>query len=67
MLYIPEGFGHGYQTLTDDAEISYFTSALYAPQSAGGVRYDDPAFGIKWPLAVTRLSEADTKWAPYKA
>jgi dTDP-4-dehydrorhamnose 3,5-epimerase len=66
MLYIPEGFGHGYQTLTDDAEISYFTSALYTPQAAGGVRYDDPAFRIKWPLAVSRISEADGKWASYR-
>jgi dTDP-4-dehydrorhamnose 3,5-epimerase len=66
MLYIPEGFAHGYQTLTDDAEISYFTSALYTPYAAGGVRYDDPEFQIKWPLPVSRISDADGKWAPYR-
>ena len=65
-LYIPEGFGHGYQTLTDDAEVSYLTTALYVPYAAGGVRYDDPAFRIKWPLAVSRISEKDAKWENYK-
>ena len=67
MLYIPEGFGHGYQTLTDGAELTYFTTALYAPSAAGGVRYNDPAFGIEWPLAVTRISEKDAQWEDYSA
>jgi dTDP-4-dehydrorhamnose 3,5-epimerase len=66
MLYIPEGFGHGYQTLTDDAEISYMTTALYAPAAAGGVRYDDPAFAIKWPLPVSCISGKDAKWGDYR-
>jgi dTDP-4-dehydrorhamnose 3,5-epimerase len=65
MLYIPEGFGHGYQTLTDDAEVSYMTTHVYTPYAARGWRYDDPAFGIKWPLPVSVISEADRNWKPY--
>lgn len=62
MLYIPEGCAHGYQTLEDHTELSYLTSQFYMPQSAAGLRHDDPAFGIEWPLAVTRISDADRKW-----
>jgi len=66
MLYVPEGFAHGYQTLTDDAEMYYMTSAFYAPSAAGGVRYDDPAFGIQWPLPVAVISDADKRWPDYR-
>lgn len=59
ILYIPKGFGHGFQTLTDDAEIFYQMSDFYAPQSAKGVRWDDPLFGIEWPLPPTVLSDKD--------
>jgi dTDP-4-dehydrorhamnose 3,5-epimerase len=62
MLYIPEGCGHGYQTLADDSEIVYFTSAPYARDAATGARYDDPAFGIDWPVAVEVISEQDAGW-----
>lgn len=65
MLYIPEGFAHGYLTLTDDAEMLYQTSQVFASGSARGVRYDDPAFGIEWPLAVSVISDADRKWPDY--
>ncbi|XAL99614.1 dTDP-4-dehydrorhamnose 3,5-epimerase [Phycisphaeraceae bacterium D3-23] len=65
MLYIPEGFGHGYLTLTDDAEISYQTSHTYAASAATGVAYDDPAFGIDWPMAPAVLSDADRAWPRY--
>ena len=65
MLYVPEGFAHGYQTLTDDAEMYYLTSAYYAPASARGLRYDDPAIAISWPLPVTVVSEADRTWPLY--
>ena len=61
-LYIPAGFAHGFQTLCDDAEVSYLISAPFAPQSAGGIRHDDPAFGITWPLPVTEISEKDVDW-----
>jgi dTDP-4-dehydrorhamnose 3,5-epimerase len=62
MLYVPEGFAHGYQTLSDDAELWYQTSQFYAPAAARGVRYDDPAFDMRWPLAVTVISDADHGW-----
>jgi dTDP-4-dehydrorhamnose 3,5-epimerase len=65
-LYVPALFAHGYQTLTDDAEIYYQTSEFYAPASAKGVRYNDPAFGITWPLPVTSISEADQNWPDYR-
>ncbi|HYW71012.1 MAG TPA: dTDP-4-dehydrorhamnose 3,5-epimerase [Pyrinomonadaceae bacterium] len=59
MFYIPEGFAHGYQTLTDNTEVFYQISEYYHPESAGGVRWDDPAFDIKWPLPVTIMNERD--------
>jgi dTDP-4-dehydrorhamnose 3,5-epimerase len=66
MLYIPEGFAHGYQTLTETTEIIYQVSQFYAPESASGVRHNDPAFGIQWPLEVTAISELDKKWPDFK-
>ena len=62
MLYIPEGFAHGYQTLADDTEIFYQISESYHPESAGGVRWDDPAFGLKWPLPITVIAERDATY-----
>jgi dTDP-4-dehydrorhamnose 3,5-epimerase len=62
MLYAPEGFAHGYQTLQDDSEMYYFTTARYAPTAARGVRYDDPHLGINWPLPVSLISEVDRNW-----
>lgn len=58
-IYVPRGFGHGFQTLTDDTEVAYLISDYYAPSAAGGVRYDDPAFSIEWPLPVSMISERD--------
>jgi dTDP-4-dehydrorhamnose 3,5-epimerase len=62
MLYIPERCGHGYQTLEDGTDMFYLTSQYYTPEAAGGVRYDDPAFGITWPMAPTALSDLDRNW-----
>jgi dTDP-4-dehydrorhamnose 3,5-epimerase len=62
MLYVPEGCAHGYQTLEEDTEMYYMTSAFYMPEAARGVRFDDPAFQIKWPLAATAVSEQDRNW-----
>jgi dTDP-4-dehydrorhamnose 3,5-epimerase len=59
MLYIPKGFAHGFQTLTDNSEIFYQMSDFYAPQSAKGVRWNDPFFNIQWPLTPTVLSDKD--------
>lgn len=50
MLYVPEGFAHGFQTLEDNTEVFYMMSEFYHPECAKGVRWDDPAFGIKWPI-----------------
>lgn len=66
MLYVPEGFAHGYQTLTEVSEIIYQVSQFYAPQSAAGVRYNDPAFAIKWPLEVAAISDLDKKWPDFR-
>jgi dTDP-4-dehydrorhamnose 3,5-epimerase len=67
ILYIPVGCAHGYQTFGDDTEIEYLTSASYAPASARGVRFDDPSFGIEWPLPVEVISDADRSWPDYAA
>lgn len=66
MLYVPEGFGHGYQTLSETAEVIYQVSQFYAPEAASGVRHNDPAFGIKWPHKVTAISEPDRNWPDFK-
>jgi len=66
MLYAPEGFAHGYQTLQDDTEMYYMTSAPYAPAAARGVRHDDPKFGVRWPVPVTVISAADRGWPDYQ-
>ncbi|MFB3817854.1 MAG: dTDP-4-dehydrorhamnose 3,5-epimerase [Candidatus Methylomirabilales bacterium] len=62
MLYIPEGVAHGFQTLEDGVEVSYQMGQCHAPASARGVRFDDPAFGIRWPLPVTAVSPRDRSW-----
>jgi dTDP-4-dehydrorhamnose 3,5-epimerase len=62
MLYAPEGFAHGYQTLAPETEMYYMTSAPYEASAARGVRHDDPALGILWPLSVAAISEADRSW-----
>ena len=65
-IYIPKGFAHGFQTLTEHSEITYQISTLYAPESAGGYRYDDAAFRITWPIAVTMIGERDLRWPRLK-
>jgi dTDP-4-dehydrorhamnose 3,5-epimerase len=66
MLYIPAGVGHAYQTLEDDSEMMYLTSQFYAPDCARGVRYNDDAFKIQWPLPISAISKADLTWPDYK-
>lgn len=61
-LYIPEGFAHGFQTLTDATVVQYRISAPYAAHAAAGVRYDDPLIAIAWPEPVTAISAKDTSW-----
>lgn len=66
MLYIPEGFAHGYQTLEDETETFYQVSEWYAPESERGVRWDDPAFGISWPETDAReISDRDLAWPAF--
>ena len=63
-IYVPERFGHGYQTLEDDTETSYQVGEFYAPETEGGLRYDDPRLGLSWPLPVASMSEKDQGWVP---
>ena len=62
MMYVPRGFAHGFVTLTDDAEAIYLVSAAYSPDNERGVRYDDPAVGIEWPLQPADISDKDRNW-----
>ena len=62
MLFISAGMAHGYLTLQDNTEVSYLLSNGYEPEAAGGVRWDDPAFRIDWPMQPLRLSERDRTW-----
>jgi dTDP-4-dehydrorhamnose 3,5-epimerase len=64
MLYVPENFAHGFQTLEYNTEATYQVSQFYSPQSERGVRYDDPVFQVEWPLPVEVISEKDIAW-PY--
>ncbi|MDZ4809611.1 MAG: dTDP-4-dehydrorhamnose 3,5-epimerase [Bacteroidota bacterium] len=59
MLYIPEGFAHGFQCLSDDCELLYHHSEFYQPAAEAGIRQDDPMIGIQWPLVVSVLSDRD--------
>jgi dTDP-4-dehydrorhamnose 3,5-epimerase len=59
MVYIPEGFAHGFQTLTDNAELIYHHSEFYSAEYEHGLRFDDPALAINWPLPVTAVSPKD--------
>jgi dTDP-4-dehydrorhamnose 3,5-epimerase len=61
-LFIPPYVAHGYQTLVDGAEVTYQVSGPYAPGGEQGFRYDDPAFGIAWPLEVSVVSAKDAAW-----
>jgi len=66
MLYIPEGLAHGFQTLVDNTEVFYQMSEFYHAESAHGVRWDDPAFAIEWPLPVTWIDEKDLDYPAWE-
>jgi dTDP-4-dehydrorhamnose 3,5-epimerase len=66
-LYVPAGFAHGLQTLTDGAEVGYLISGFYEPSASTGISYDDPTLAIRWPLPVTVISDRDRSWAPLAA
>ncbi len=61
-VYVPPPVAHGHQTLVDDCELTYAMSAAHVPEAERGLRYDDPALGLTWPLPVTVLSERDASW-----
>lgn len=66
-LFVPEGFAHGYQTLADSTEVFYQVSDFYAPDSADGVRWNDPAFSIKWPVTNgVIVNERDGAYADFR-
>lgn len=65
MLYIPEGFAHGFQTLADETEVLYQMSTFFVPGAARGVRWDDPAFGIQWPEADRIMSAKDRNYPDF--
>lgn len=65
-LYIPDQIAHGFQTLMDETEVIYQMGDFYAPEYACGYRYDDPAFGIEWPLPVSVISDKDREWSLFE-
>jgi dTDP-4-dehydrorhamnose 3,5-epimerase len=68
LLYVPEGFAQGYQTLADDTELRYQMSRRYEPAAARGVRWNDPARAIEWPPAAARIiSKRDRTWPPLQS
>jgi dTDP-4-dehydrorhamnose 3,5-epimerase len=66
MFYIPEEFAHGYMTIEDHCELTYMVSAFYTPHAERGIRWDDPAFNIKWPFSPKIISDKDKRWADFK-
>ena len=66
LLYVPKNFAHGFQTLVDETEVFYPTSQFYSPESMRGIRYNDPAFEIKWPIEVQVISDQDKNWPNYQ-
>jgi dTDP-4-dehydrorhamnose 3,5-epimerase len=64
-LFIPEGFAHGFQTLEDNCEVFYQMSAFYSPEHQRGLRYNDPAFRINWPIEATVISDRDRNYEDF--
>jgi dTDP-4-dehydrorhamnose 3,5-epimerase len=65
MMYVPRGFAHAILTLSDDAEAIYLVSAFFAPEQERGLRWDDPAIGIEWPIEPAEISPKDAKWPSF--
>lgn len=65
MMYVPEGFAHGFLALEPDTEALYLVSSAYAPASERGIRFDDPTFAISWPFAPREVSEKDRSWPDF--
>jgi dTDP-4-dehydrorhamnose 3,5-epimerase len=67
MIYVPEDFAHGFQTLTDESEVFYQMSGPYVSESARGIRWDDPVFRIEWPIADPIISDRDRKFPDHQS
>ena len=65
-FYLPKGCAHGFQTLSDNAEVNYLISAFYEPSAGAGWRYDDPAFSVTWPLPASVISDKDLAWPEFQ-
>jgi dTDP-4-dehydrorhamnose 3,5-epimerase len=65
MLFVPEGFSHGFMTLMDNTEITYQVSEFYTPGSEKGIRFNDPTVRIRWPLEVSVISDKDRTWPDF--
>lgn len=66
MLYVPDGVAHGFLSLEDDTEVQYFISTYFEPSAARGVRYNDPAFAIRWPGPAQVISPRDASYPDYR-
>ena len=66
MLYVPKNFAHGFQTLEDYTVVFYQLSEFYHPESSCGVRWNDPAFGVEWPLPIQVISDKDMNYPDFK-
>jgi len=64
-LYVPKGFAHGFQTLSDECDVFYLISEFYAADASTGLRHDDARFAIEWPLPVSVMSEKDRAWPDF--
>ncbi len=64
-IYVPPGFAHGFQTLDDDSDVLYQMTEFFDPTLAAGVRWDDPAFAIHWPIEVTKISDRDRTYPDF--
>jgi dTDP-4-dehydrorhamnose 3,5-epimerase len=64
-MYVPDYFAHGFLTLEPDSEVHYMVSAPYTPEAERGLRFDDPAIGIDWPIPVRVVSKKDRAWADF--
>ena len=67
MAYVPEGCAHGYLTLEDDSEVTYPVTTFYTPGAERGLRWDDPAIAIEWPIAPVVISEKDRNWPDWQS
>lgn len=64
---IPAGCAHGFQTLADNTEVRYLISEFYAAEASDGVRYDDPAFAVRWPIEITQIADKDRSWPDFRS